>query len=595
MKKYAALLLACALMCALLPAAQADGYYGAYNAAGTASAYGLADYGMNEMSSAYGAGDFGMANAVSTFGAADYGMTELSSAYGLSGSVSAGVSAGYGMAVSSPAYSMCPPVPAFKEFDGYINGYRINVRSCPGTNGTVCGVVSYGDRIHVTNQTYVANNRLWYYGSIGCLCGWIFSGYVGGAPMTVPCPAVTSCAVPRGYGTICMNGTNFRTGPGLCYASLMQLKRGTLVQLLSAVTDCSRVVWYQVLTSGCTGWVRSDLITTAGCASYGIPAPYTCGASFTGYTNMNAVNVRMTPNGTVITQVSRGTTVYVFGIVCQYGVYWYQVRFYGGVGYIRADLVTASGYTPSCPAPAYGNSGVNYYDYSSNSTTIITDNAASAPVYGSAYPAAGSTNPSANAWSGAASAQSSVPEAVDYPYEAAASLPQPSSLPATLSFTTCAMDAGQTLAVYTAPNTESLRADSGTAQVTLSESLYAAGFDGQWLLIMYRNQNQMTRVGYVNAFQLQGTLPSMPPITFSAGKAMISCRTALTSDPMEQTDALMMLNTGDSVTFLATLQMNGQWAYVETMYNGVPVRGFVPMSSLNQEYQSTVPSQGEVG
>ena len=156
------------------------------------------------------------------------------------------------------------------------------------------------------------------------------------------------------------------------------------------------------------------------------------------------------------------------------------------------------------------------------------------------------------------------------------------------------MDAGQTLAVYTAPNTESLRADSGTAQVTLSESLYAAGFDGQWLLIMYRNQNQMTRVGYVNAFQLQGTLPSMPPITFSAGKAMISCRTALTSDPMEQTDALMMLNTGDSVTFLATLQMNGQWAYVETMYNGVPVRGFVPMSALS-ENQSTVPSQGEVG
>ena len=90
MKKYAALLLACALMCALLPAAQADGYYGAYNAAGTASAYGLADYGMNDLSAAYGAGDFGMANTVSSYGAADYGMTELSSAYGLSGSVSAG-------------------------------------------------------------------------------------------------------------------------------------------------------------------------------------------------------------------------------------------------------------------------------------------------------------------------------------------------------------------------------------------------------------------------------------------------------------------------------------------------------------------------
>ena len=49
---------------------------------------------------------------------------------------------------------------------------------------------------------------------------------------------------------------------------------------------------------------------------------------------------------------------------------------------------------------------------------------------------------------------------------------------------------------------------------------------------------------------------------------------------MEQTDALMMLNAGDTVTLLGTLSMNGSWAYVETMYNGVPVRGFVPQNAV---------------
>ena len=46
------------------------------------------------------------------------------------------------------------------------------------------------------------------------------------ASMTVPCPAVTSCAVPRGYGTICMNGTNFRTGPGTNYGVRSTVKNG---------------------------------------------------------------------------------------------------------------------------------------------------------------------------------------------------------------------------------------------------------------------------------------------------------------------------------------------------------------------------------
>ena len=598
MKKLVVLLLACAMVCALLPAAQADGLYGipaSYELTGAAGTYGGTGPAMAyELTGA--AGFYGTTATAST-----YGMTGTAPACGLSApALSCGVPAGY----SSCAPAACVPASGFKAFKGFVNGYRINVRSCPGTSSTVCGVVSYGDPIYVTNYTYVSS-KLWYYGSIGSLCGWIFSGYVGGAPTFTPTP-VTGCAVPSGYGTICMNATNFRTGPGMYYASLMQLSRGTRVQLLCAVTDVSGIVWYQVLTSGYTGWVRSDLITTAGCASYGTVSPYTAAASFTGYTNTNAVNVRYSPNGTVITQVSRGTTVYVYGIVCHCGVYWYQVRFYGGVGYIRADLVSVYGCPGTAPGIGVGSAGINYYDYSDNSTTIITEGTIHSPVFGSdaQEPAGGYGAPSCGygdpAYGSAApdygySGTGDVPggfqggKASGQPYGGYAdtadagykdTLPTAVPMPASLYFTTCSLNAGQTLPVYSAPNTASLRADSGTAQVTLTESLYAAGFDGQWMMVMYRNQDKMTRVGYVNAFELQGMLPNLPSLTFGTKRVMIAYRTAVTSDPMEQTDALLMLNAGDGVTFLATLHLNGSWAYVETMYNGVPVRGFVPLDAV---------------
>ena len=528
----------------------------------------------------------------------------------------------YTVPAAAGTYVMPVSSPVFTAFTGYINGYRINVRVKPGTTSSVCGVVSCGDCIHVTNQSYCTGGRLWYYGTIGSICGWVYSGYVSGAPVPASCvTAVTSCAVPAGYGTICMNATNFRSGPGMYYASLMQLSRGTVVQLLCAVSDISGTVWYQVLTGGCTGWVRSDLITTAGCASYGTAMPYSTAASFTGYTNTNAVNVRATPNGTKIAQVSRGSTVYVYGIVCQCGVYWYQVSFYGGMGYIRADLVTI-GTCPNNGVINYGVGGVNYYDYSGSTSITITDGSLSSPLPGT-YGAYGETDPYGYGYTqpqtygygdGYDYAQ---PQGYGYGYASDYSQPQgygygnaseytqpqdygyadasgygqsegygyapesTSVMPrANLSFATCTLTSGQSLPVYTAPNAAGPRADSGTAQLTLTESLYAAGFDGQWLLVMYRNQNQMTRVGYVNAFQLQGTLPNLQSLAFSQEKAMVICRTSVTSDPMEQTDALVMLNAGDSVTWLANLTLNGEWAYVETMYNGAPVRGFIPLSAL---------------
>ena len=469
-------------------------------------------------------------------------------------------------------------------FTGYINGYRINVRTGPGTSNAVCGIAMCGEPIYVTSQAYCTSGRLWYYGTIGTLCGWIYSGYVCGAPVPVMA-AVTTCPVTCNAAYILYDATNFRSGPGISYTSIMQLNRGTALQISGAVRDVYGSVWYQAQVSGLTGWVRSDLVTTSAVGYMGGVGvvPGTCASAwgslpasgYNGWTNTCAVNVRLAPNGTKIAQLSRGTPVMVTGVVCVYGVYWYRVCHYGTTAYIRADLVNTS--YPGVGTCTYPPMGV-----------IVGGVGAAAPdtsgVWGmggaAVVPDTAGTYTAPDTGSYGAGAVPGVPaaEAVHETYEAPAAAAETGH--ARLSFSTFSFTPGQTLPVYTAPSASSPRADGGTALMTVGGQVWVAGYDGQWLLVMYQNDSRMTRVGYVNAFQLQGTLPDIPSLSLTGTPAVVTSRSALTSDPMEGTDALMMLDPGSSVTWLADLDMNSEWAYAEVYANGTAVRGFIPRTAL---------------
>ena len=486
-------------------------------------------------------------------------------------------------------------------FTGYINGYRINVRSGPGTSNAVCGIAMCGETIYVTNQAYCSGGRLWYYGTIGTLCGWIYSGYVCGAPVPVMA-AVTTCPVTCSAAYIIYDAPNFRSGPGTSYTSIMQLNRGTVLQISGAVRDAYGSVWYQAQVSGLTGWVRSDLVSSTAvgytgvagvgvvsgaCVSgYGSVAAY----GYNGWTNTCAVNVRLAPNGTKIAQLSRGTPVMVTGVVCVYGVYWYRICYFGTTAYIRADLVNTS-YTGVgtylCPsagvivggfgAAVSGTSGVCGTvpgTFGAYGAAVVPDTAG---AYGT--PDTGTYGvPDTGTYDAAAVPDASAAGAVQATTEVPAASAETGH--ARLSFSTFSFTPGQTIPVYTAPNASAPRADGGTALMTVSGQVWVAGYDGQWLLVMYQNDSQMTRVGYVNAFQLQGTLPDIPSLSLTGTPAVVTSRSALTTDPMEGTDTLMMLDSGSSVTWLADLDMNTAWAYVEVYSNGTAVRGFVPRTAL---------------
>lgn len=142
------------------------------------------------------------------------------------------------------------------------------------------------------------------------------------------------------------------------------------------------------------------------------------------------------------------------------------------------------------------------------------------------------------------------------------------------------------LAVYSAPNTFSWRGANGKAMCNTNGAVYAAGRVGAWVLIAYylnhgTNQGGW-RVGYVRYDELTGLMDAIPTLEFLNRTVMIQTRCQLTDDPLGIETPITTLRAGTDVTLLTPYD-NGRgvsYAYIETVYNGQTVRGFVPYEAV---------------
>ena len=109
---------------------------------------------------------------------------------------------------------------------------------------------------------------------------------------------------------------------------------------------------------------------------------------------------------------------------------------------------------------------------------------------------------------------------------------------------------GQKLAVYSAPGSKSGRGADGKAGVGTGGALYAAGWDGNWLLIMYETNNGSVRVGYVNGNEIRGGVPVDNDLYFSCDPATVLEKCTLTDDPARSGTVITTLRPGTQVTYL---------------------------------------------
>ncbi len=141
--------------------------------------------------------------------------------------------------------------------------------------------------------------------------------------------------------------------------------------------------------------------------------------------------------------------------------------------------------------------------------------------------------------------------------------------------------AGQKLDVYSAPATGSWRGANGKAMVNTNGALYVAGWENNWLLLMYETNNGSVRVGYVDTAKVRGGIPYAPDLSFAYDQATVTKRCTLTDDPARTGSAITTLREGTAVTWLSRFYNNSAWDYVETTVNGKVARGFIEVGCLD--------------
>ena len=140
----------------------------------------------------------------------------------------------------------------------------------------------------------------------------------------------------------------------------------------------------------------------------------------------------------------------------------------------------------------------------------------------------------------------------------------------------------QKFAVYSAPSAAAFRANNGKAAVQTNGPVYALGWDGGWMLILYEaNYAGQYRVGYIEGSKIKGTVPNLGQLVWSRSSCQVLNTVNLTDDPARTGNPLTTLPAGTTVTYLTTMYNSDAWDYVETTIDGQTARGFIPSGNLS--------------
>ena len=152
-----------------------------------------------------------------------------------------------------------------------------------------------------------------------------------------------------------------------------------------------------------------------------------------------------------------------------------------------------------------------------------------------------------------------------------------------LVFTECGFHGGQTLPVYFGPGHEYQRGANGYAKALTDETIYAAGQENGWALVMYETSKGSVRVGYVDLRQFKYDTRELRlnQLCFDYSGATITRGCTLTDDPVMNNRDQAYLEAGTKVTYLASFYKHREWAYIETWVEGHPIRAFVPADCIS--------------
>lgn len=146
--------------------------------------------------------------------------------------------------------------------------------------------------------------------------------------------------------------------------------------------------------------------------------------------------------------------------------------------------------------------------------------------------------------------------------------------------------AGQKWPVYSAPSTSAWRGNNGKAMVSTNGAVWAAGWENGWLLVFYETNNGSIRVGYVPKNKISGKISVSHQLDFEQIDAKTTRSCAMTDDPVLAGTTMRTIPKGTRVVYLTTVvnQDGEAWDYIQANVSGQAARGFVPLGSLDMDY-----------
>ena len=195
-----------------------------------------------------------------------------------------------------------------------VSDESVNFRDGASLDSHVIKTLSLGSKVDVLEHDPAGWSKV----SVGGTVGFIKSDFL---------------TIPAGAGSVAFkttDGVNFREGASLDASVIRTLSMGTGVDVL----EHDPLGWSKVSLDGSVGFIKSEFLSITG--SVGTVGNF--------LKTVDGVNFRSGPStdANILDTLNPNTDV---EIIERYSSGWSKVRFEGTVGYIRADLLSATGRT----------------------------------------------------------------------------------------------------------------------------------------------------------------------------------------------------------------------------------------------------------
>ncbi|TYS66195.1 SH3 domain-containing protein [Bacillus infantis] len=223
--------------------------------------------------------------------------------------------------------------------EGTVTGDSLNVRSAPGTQGTVLGKLQSGDRVSI-----VSDNGSWTEIIFRGNHAWVSSEFISSSKSLSQNPSAGSSAKPSGRltGTVTAQTLNLRDTSSLNGKVLGSVSKGETYSIIEEKNNWAKIEY----KPGSYGWIAAWYLDKSEVSPANGSKPAK-GSTITILHNGTNIRKDASTGSSVLQLANAGESFEVLGREKD----WYKISLDGKAGYVAGWIVSLSGSSPQIEKP----------------------------------------------------------------------------------------------------------------------------------------------------------------------------------------------------------------------------------------------------